>query len=130
MRKIHGELTEELSSHTVKDKVGYDSGYYIHSYRALVEQVAKLSHKNKDFLLFFRGQNADYKNKANSSSFYPTIYRGDPLRKDELIYRFSLLETASRMLCREFKDKKINGYKELLRKKICTMEYSPALWSN
>ncbi|GAA0405772.1 hypothetical protein GCM10009133_13030 [Cocleimonas flava] len=117
MRKIHGNLTIELSAHTTVKTVGVDAGYKVKSYEELVKQVAKLSYKNKDFLLFYRGQKADYKNKADSSTFYPTIYRGDPLSKEELEYRFDLLESASKMLCYEFKSREIEGYQELNRKK-------------
>lgn len=117
MRKIHGALTKELSLHTTIKTVASDPGYKINSFRELVEHVANLAHKNKDHLLFYRGQKADYLNKAGSSTFYPTIYRGDPLTKPELEYRFDLLESASKMLCHQFKSRKLDGYEELVRKK-------------
>lgn len=90
MREIKGiQVTKELKEH-FEEKTGEEiksrnietkeiaetEGYYITTYRDLVEQVANLSYINKEYLLFFRGQKEDYK-KANSrkSTFYPTIYR-------------------------------------------------------
>lgn len=117
MRQIFGKLTSELYKHTTPKTVGKDSGYRVKTFRELVEQVAKLSHRNKDYLLFYRGQKNDYKNKAGVSTFYPTIYRGNYLTQQELNYRFDLLYSASKLLIQEFKSRKIEGYTELARKK-------------
>ncbi|MBA4317621.1 MAG: FRG domain-containing protein [Flavobacterium sp.] len=119
MRQISGIiLTKELSKHTSIKNVAKDQGYFVKSYRELVEQIAKLSYLNKDYLLFFRGQNNDYKNKANKSTFYPTIYRSDYLTQQELDYRFDKLYSASKILVELFKKKKIEGQYELRRKKL------------
>lgn len=116
MRKIRGILTKELNEYTDIDSMSSSDGYYITSYRDLVEQVAKLSYLNKDYLLFYRGQVRDYRNKAQKSSFYPSIYR-EYLVQQEIDYRFDLLTTASKMLVDFFKIKKIEGRNELARKK-------------
>lgn len=117
MRQIHGTLTEELKSYTSTKDVATSSGYPVRTYRELVEQVAKLSYLNKDFLLFFRGQTNDYKNKAGKSTFYPTIYRSDYLTQQELDYRFDKLYSASKILAELFKEHKVEGQYELRRKK-------------
>lgn len=117
MRQIYGQLTAELKNHTTPKTVGKDPGYRINSFRELVEQVAKLSYLNKDYLLFYRGQKNDYQNKAGVSTFYPTIYRGEYLTQQELNYRFDLLKSACKLLVQEFKNQKIEGYHELQRKK-------------
>ena len=117
MRQIFGRLTTELNKHTTPKTVGKDPAYKIKTFRELVEHTAKLAHRNKDYLLFYRGQKNDYLNKAGVSTFYPTIYRGDYLTQQELNYRFDLLYSASKMLCQEFKSRKIEGYTELIRKK-------------
>ncbi len=118
MRKIYGKLTSELSIHTKPKTVGIDAGFPVATYRDLVEQIAKLSFLNKDYLLFFRGQKNDYKNKFNSSSFYPTIYRGEYLTQSELDYRFDKLHSASKILVELFKRHKIEGHTEFQRKKL------------
>lgn len=118
MRQIYGKLTAELYKHTNPKDVGKDNGYPINTFRDLVEQVAKLSYLNKDHLLFFRGQNNDYRNKANSSTFYPTIYRGEYITQQELDFRFDKLDSASKILSQLFKENKIDGQLELRRKRL------------
>jgi len=118
MRQTYGKLTEELLKHTTPKTVGIDNGFYVSTFRHLVEQVAKLSFLNKDFLLFFRGQKSDYKNKIDSSTFYPTIYRGEYLTQQELDYRFDKLNSASKILVELFKRNKVEGHAELRRKKL------------
>ncbi len=118
MRQIYGHLTKELEGHTTSREVGKDSGYVVASFRKLVEQVAKLAYLNKDYLLFFRGQKNDYRNKADNSTFYPTIYRGDYLTQSELNFRFDKLNSASKILSELFKKNKIQGQYELRRKKF------------
>lgn len=119
MRPISGTiLTKELNKHTSIKEVAKDRGYSVNTYRELVEQIAKLSYLNKDYLLFFRGQANDYKNKADKSTFYPTIYRSDYLTQQELDYRFDKLYSASKILVELFKRHKIDGQYELRRKKF------------
>ena len=77
MRSITGQLTPELKNHIADGNVGTAPGYPIQSYGDLVEHVARLSYLNTDFLLFFRGQGRDFRNKAGSSQIYPSIYRGE-----------------------------------------------------
>lgn len=120
MRQIWGKLTKELNQHTDIKSVSRDPGFTVNTYRELVEQVAKLSYYNKDYLLFYRGQAVDYKNKADKSTFYPTIYRDELnyLKQQELDYRFELLNVASKMLSEVFLKKNIEGRNELRRKKF------------
>jgi hypothetical protein len=82
-----------------------------------MEQVARLAYANKDHLLFFRGQARDFKNKAGASSFYPSIYRGERLSRDELALRFDVLESSGRRLVDVFQHEGIAGAKEIARRK-------------
>lgn len=118
MRQIFGKLTNELYKHTKPNDIGKDPGFPVKNYRELVEQVAKLSYLNKDHLLFFRGQKNDYRNKANKSTFYPTIYRGEHITQQELNYRFDKLYSASKILVDLFKKYKIEGLAEFRRKRL------------
>lgn len=111
-------LTKELKKHTSAKDVAKNKGYFVSTFRGLVEQVAKLSYLNKDYLLFFRGQSSDYQNKAGKSTFYPTIYRSDYLTQQELDYRFDKLQSASKILTELFKNHRIEGQYELRRKKF------------
>lgn len=118
MRSIVGKLTPELLKHTNPKTIGTDSGFPVATFRELVEHVAKLSFLNKDFLLFFRGQKSDYRNKANNSTFYPTIYRGEYLTQAELDFRFDKLESASKILVDLLTTNKVDGISEIKRKKF------------
>lgn len=118
MRQIYGKLTTELLKHSTPKTVGIENGYPVETFRDLVEQVAKLSFLNKDYLLFFRGQKNDYRNKINNSTFYPTIYRGDYLTQQEVDYRFDKLNSASKFLVELFKNNKIEGHTEIRRKRL------------
>jgi len=118
MRRIQPELTEELLKHFGDPtKVGSSDPFPVATFRELVEHTAKLAFKNKDQLIFYRGQTSDYKNKAGNSSFYPSIYRGDYLPIRELTNRFDILEGASKALVDLFEKENIEGYKELKRRK-------------
>lgn len=67
MRSITGELTPELVDTVGTQPVAKAEAIPVRSYRRLMEHVAQLSYANKDYLLFFRGQATDYKNKAGAS---------------------------------------------------------------
>ena len=117
MRSIEGKLTPVLEK-ALKDKtVAGGLAFPVRSFRELVEYAAQLAYLNKDHLLFYRGQGQDFRNKAGSSTFYPSIYRGEYIPQAELNHRFDLLAGASRELIEEFKRKKIDGAKELSRKR-------------
>ena len=117
MRIIEPSLTPEILNVIKENAVGTAEAYKVNSYRQLVEQVAKLSYFNKDHLLFFRGQDKDYKNKAGASTFYPSIYRGDYLPRDKIQFQFNILKQASKLLVNKFENEKIEGHQEVKRKK-------------
>jgi hypothetical protein len=87
----------------------------------LVKRIAGLAFKNKDYLLFFRGQRNDHENRAGNSSFYPSIYRTNKenLSKELLEIRFEILEQASKLLINKLENNKdIDGsIKELKNRK-------------
>ena len=75
------------------------------------------------FVCFGRGSwadayNSDYQNKGGSSTFYPTIYRGDYVGRSDLSDRFATLLAASRMLVERWTLENITGHDELKRKKL------------
>jgi hypothetical protein len=72
--------------------------YEIANYRELVEHVARLAYANRNHLLFFRGQDKDYQSKAEGSTLYPAIYRGDNIPHAEFEIRFRELDEAARTL--------------------------------
>lgn len=117
MQKIRGRLTPELEALAPSGDPASEA-FFAPDYRTLVCHVAKLAYYNKDFLFFFRGQDADYKNRAGRSSIYPAIYRGAQLKKNDLKERFARLKEASRMLVGEFRANSILGAARLARMKL------------
>jgi len=85
MREITPNLTKELQNFVKNNSVASNDAYPIKSFNELVEQTAKLSFLNKVFLLFYRGQPEDYRNKAGNTTLYPSIYRGDYLNQKETL---------------------------------------------
>jgi len=83
-----------------------------------VEHIARLAYLNKDHLLFFRGQANEYRSKASRATFYPTIYRGEPLSREEMDARFRSLEDASQRLKDLFRRGQIDGHEDITRKKL------------
>ena len=82
-----------------------------------MEQIAQLAYANKDHLLFFRGQARDFTNKAGASSFYPSIYRGERLSRQELEIRFDMLNSCARRLVDVFQGEGIAGAQEFRRRR-------------
>jgi hypothetical protein len=117
MREIKPNITKEIEKHTNNLSVGKALPFPITNYRQLVEHIANLSFLNKDYLLFYRGQSRDYTNKAGDSTFYPSIYREENLKQNEIQYRFEILDQAAKELKRLFIKQKIEGYSDLSRKK-------------
>lgn len=118
MRNIVGQLTPELATIVGDQAMAKSAPLRAATFRDLMQHVARLSYSNKDFLLFFRGQATDHKNKAGASTFYPTIYRGDRLSRSELEIKFNILESACRRLSTTFEKEKIEGAGDVRRRKL------------
>jgi hypothetical protein len=114
MRAITGQVTREIQDYLGETQIDRADAFPISTYRKLVEQVAKLSYFNKDYLLFYRGQGIDYRNRAGASTFYPTIYRGDYIPQREMTNRFKILESAADKLREIFEKEKFEGYSEFI----------------
>ncbi|MDD2521703.1 MAG: FRG domain-containing protein [Anaerolineaceae bacterium] len=117
MRSITPTPSPALSKHVGNDVVRRVAPYPIDTYPELVREVTALAWLNKDFLLFFRGQERDYLNKAGSSTYYPTIYRKDVLTAHEVHSRFDMLETAELQLAEVFDSAEVEGRQDVRRKR-------------
>jgi hypothetical protein len=120
MRSIDINLTDNIFNHVDGNKKhisGYKA-YPINTFSKLVEEVAKLSYLNKDYLLFYRGQTKDYTYKDKYSSFFPTIYRSEYLLRDEITSKFKFLESSCKALVKLFQESKHYGYKDVVRRKL------------
>lgn len=52
--------------------------FFVNTFRELVETVAKIAYKNRDYELFFRGQSQEYFNENHRTSILPSLYRNYP----------------------------------------------------
>lgn len=101
-------LSEKKSwnhSTTSVSKVRLSSGYPIKTFRELVSEVAIVSLKNKNYDIFYRGQNKDYKDKNQKTVIYPTICRPDKKENGEYkasIRKINITERYSKL--KEFTD--------------------------
>ncbi len=117
MRSITGTVTPELEAILGGEPVARAEAIPVSSFRDLAEHVAKLSYLNKDHLLFFRGQERDFRNKAGSSTIYPSIYRGERVTRDQLDLSFLVLETASARLCDLLEKSKLHSHRDVRRRR-------------
>lgn len=120
MRNIDGRITQAYLDFIGGDPklVASSKGFPVQTFRDLVEETARLAYLNKDYLLFYRGQINDYRNKGNNSTFYPSIYRLDYLSQREIENRFKILNGSCDVLARLFVERGIDGYKEVKRRKF------------
>lgn len=117
MRSITPILTPELERHVGTETPAKSAGFPVSTYHQLVEHTARLAYLNKDSLLFFRGQAKDYRNRRGASSFYPSLYRENKIRRAEVESRFRRLEAAARQLRRLVVGERLEGHAELARKR-------------
>jgi hypothetical protein len=117
MRRIVGQLTPELFELVGEAGPAKASAFRAKDFPDLMQHVARLAYLNKDHLLFFRGQQEDHFNRAGTSTFYPSIYRGERLTKAEIDLRFDILTTASQRLCAALDGAEIAGNQDVRRRK-------------
>jgi hypothetical protein len=96
-------------------KIATDIPIHVNTYVELLEKIAHISYENPFLILYYRGQNTDYVNSNNTTSIYPSIYRGK-LTEDEIMSRFKLLDSSSKLLVEVAKGYKLSGINELKRK--------------
>lgn len=105
------KITSFVRSNTIKVETLHD----------LVMEIAELSYKNPDVMLFYRGQNNNYI-KRKYSTLYPTIYR---LKKKDINFEFEILEKSASKLLQELEDNNDVDVEELKEiKRIKLLQYS------
>ena len=65
MRHIEARISTKMKNLVDENNISGSEGLYVNDFGELVEHTASLAYLNKDHLLFYRGQNSDYKNKSN-----------------------------------------------------------------
>jgi hypothetical protein len=94
----------------------------VSNYWTLAKRVAELQFHNRNFVLLFRGQEADFKNRERNSTIKPSLLRGPSPgtlpTNDILASRFEKLRRAERELVREYDREGLDGLQRLQRQRI------------
>ena len=122
MKKVTFNLeryTKKLRKQNLNNNIASIDGVEISSFNDLVKEIAELSYLNQDYMLFYRGQSDDHKNRSGTaSSLYPSLYRGSSNKgSKKLSYKTRLLNRASRILVDEIKEMDIIGKDEIIKKR-------------
>src|SRR5436190_432097 len=100
-----------------------DGGLKVSSFAELVERVAELSFRNPQFILVFRGQTGDWRNRANNTSIKPRLFRSargstQPPSPLALRSRYALLARAEQALLAGYQAGGFIGLDRLQRYRI------------
>jgi FRG domain protein len=94
----------------------------VETYHDLIMEIAELSYKNPDVMLFFRGQNNHYIKKKHFT-LYPSIYRSSSDK--DINFDYEILERSSKQLVHELeKNNNVDGDEIKDIKKIKLLQYS------
>ena len=73
------------------------NGLHVRNFRELAARVAELQFRNRDFILLYRGQKTDYRNRAGNTTIRPSILRhtaaAEKASSVQVERRFSYLTT-------------------------------------
>jgi FRG domain len=108
---LQQELWSFYDSNAQAQKVGKLStirnakGHLVRNYLELAKKIAELQFRNREYVLLFRGQRTDYKNREKNTSLKPSLFRplnGNNPGPDILLQRFDTLRAAERSLIAEY----------------------------
>jgi hypothetical protein len=98
------------------------AAHRVQNYMDLATKVAELQFRNRDFVLMFRGQAGDYKNKSGYTSLKPTLLRAGASTRipttQTLDRRFEQLIAAEKALISEYRDRGLLGRQRLARQRV------------
>lgn len=104
-------------SKTISKAISTNPAVLVNKYSELLEKVARLSYKYKTQILYFRGQCQDFKDdKGKQTTLFPSIYR-NTISKDELKFKFTMLDKCVRDLVKVCNEYKLDGLPEVKRRK-------------
>lgn len=129
----YNNLTKKIRKHyTLESRSSRDVTSFvrrniieIETFHDLIMEIAELSYKNPDVMLFYRGQNNNYvkSKKTQNATLYPTIYRSNG--EKDIKFEFDILEQASSTLMKELENNSSVDKEEIKElKKIKLLQYS------
>jgi FRG domain len=99
-----------------------NGAYRVQSFMDLATKVAELQFRNRDFVLMFRGQRGDYRNRLGYTSLRSSLMRAatsTKVPKDSNIQRrFEKLVEAEQALVTEYRKQALLGQERLDRQRI------------
>ena len=121
-RKLSLLCDENIKSKNTITSIVRGNAIEVSSYYDLIMEIAELSYRNPDVMLFYRGQNHNYM-KNNIATLYPTIYRATDKRN--INFDFKVLNDASLKLIAALKADERIDLEELKEiRKIKLLQYS------
>jgi len=96
-------------------------GHRINDYMELVRKLAELQFMNRDYVLLYRGQNADHHNAKGNTTLKPSLLRasnGKNPNQATLVSRFDVLKKAETLLIDEYQQRSLLGKDRLKRQQI------------
>lgn len=111
-RNFHKDSSHQLKSFVTSTPIA------VSTFNELVMEIAELSYKNPDVMLFYRGQNTNYK-KEKRATLYPSIYRVDNFEE-----ACEILEISAEKLLKELDLAGIEENQLDEVKKIKLLQYS------
>jgi hypothetical protein len=107
---------------TTCGEVRKGKAHRVRTYLELAKKVAELQFKNRDFVLLFRGQDGDYRNRQKNTSLKPSLLREDETgnlpSEPTLRSRFELLQLAEEQLVRLYEKRRFPEAKRIRRQRI------------
>jgi hypothetical protein len=97
------------------------SGHTVDDYMELVAKIAELQFMNRDYVLLYRGQNADHHNDKGNTTLKPGLLRASNGKNPDqtaLISRFDILKKAENLLIGEYEQRSLLGRDRLRRQQI------------
>lgn len=99
-----------------------EPAFFVRTYMELATRVAELQFRNRDFVLMFRGQGGDHKNRSGYTSIKPSLLRGTapnkPPKDAAIVKRFERLVEAEKALVSEYEAQRFMGRDRLKRQRI------------
>lgn len=89
--------SNQIRSKSIRE-VRESPGILVPTFADLTDRVAELSFRNPEYVLFYRGQRADYPNENGLTAIYPNIFRGDDYSYEEFGRRMARLNEAEEEL--------------------------------
>jgi hypothetical protein len=109
---------QEVSNRQIRQ----DPGLYVSSYLEMAAKIAELQFRNRDHVLFFRGQQTDHKSTQGSTSLKASMFRPLPRRTTLpatlLKHRYDCLAVAEKMLADAFETLSRTGRTRVQRQRL------------